>query len=247
MIVATEPEQLRDVRYGTRGRIALIVPYDNAVIEPELAMALPDGVTGNVLRIIKCPPDAMVTTALTLAGQAPYLGARAVLYCCVASVCLQGVTEDEAFCRELSAKAQLPARSATASMVDALHAIGARRPALLLPYPEPKCLAVRRYFAAHGFEVAGDHRLGLEPEAINDLSPRDVFEAARRVPTAGADSLLLVSTNLPTLEALPHLQRLSPIPVLSTNAALAWNGLRLLGLVPAHMPEGRVMDAIGQA
>jgi maleate isomerase len=247
MTTATELTRLRPLRYGTRGRIALIVPYDNAVIEPELATALPDGVTGNVLRILRCSPDAMVAGALTLATGAPDLGASAVLYTCVASVCLQGVTEDEKFCRDLAATARMPARTATASMVDALHALEVRRLALLLPYPEMKCLAVRRYFGAHGFEVVADHRLGLEPEAINNLSPRDVFEAARQVPTENADALLLVSTNLPTLEALPFLQDLYSIPVLSTNAALAWNGLRLLGLAPAAIARRRIMDAIREA
>jgi maleate isomerase len=247
MTTATELAQLRSVRYGTRGRIALIVPYDNAVIEPELAAALPDGVTGNVLRILRCSPDAMVAGALTLAAGAPDLGARAVLYSCVASVCLQGVTEDETFCRDLATTAQMPARTATASMVDALHALAVRRLALLLPYPEVKCLAVRRYFGAQGFEVVADHRLGLDPEAINNLSPRDVLEAARHVPTQKAEALLLVSTNLPTLEALPFLQELYPIPVLSTNAALAWNGLRLLGLVPPAIAGRRIMDAIREA
>jgi maleate isomerase len=247
MTTATESAKLRNVRYGTRGRIALIVPYDNAVIEPEMARVLPEGVTGNVLRILRCSPDEMVGGGLTLAGGATDLGASAVLYTCVASVCLQGVTEDETFCRDLTIAARLPARTATASMVDALRALEVRRLALLLPYPEQKCLAVRRYFGARGFEVVGDHRLGLEPEAINNLAPRDVFEAARQVPTGDADALLLVSTNLPTLEALPSLQDLYPVPVLSTNAALAWNGLRLLGLVPETIPGRRIMDAIREA
>jgi maleate cis-trans isomerase len=132
-------------------------------------------------------------------------------------------------------------------MVDALHALEVRRLALLLPYPEEKCLAVRRYFGARGFEVGADHRLGLEPEAINNLSPRDVFEAARQVPTGNVDALLLVSTNLPTLEALPFLQELYSIPVLSTNAALAWNGLRLLGLVPPAIAGRRIMYTIREA
>lgn len=220
-----------ETRYGARGRIALLLPYDNAVIEPELAGVLPAGVTANVLRVTEVEPEAAVRSALRLAAAAPRIGVGALLYCCVASVCLQGALADEAFCRELSEASGLPARSATASMADALQALGARRLALLLPYPEAKCEAVSRYLESRGFEIVADRRLGLEPEAINNLSPRQVYEAARQVPTAGADVLLLVSTNLPTLEALPYLQREVAIPVLSTNAALAWNGLRLLGVV----------------
>jgi len=241
---ATKLDTLRKVPYGVRGRIALMVPYDNAVIEPELAGVLPDGVTANVFRVVERSPDVMVSQAPVLAGGVPAVGAGALLYCCVASVCLQGEADDEAFCAQLATSARRPTRSATASMTDALEAVRARRIALLLPYPEAKCAAVHRYFASRGFEVVADHRLGLEPEAINNLSPRDVFEAARRVDTARADALLLVSTNLPTLEALPYLQTATPIPVLSTNAALAWNGLRLLGLVSSAIPGGRILDAI---
>ncbi|MBI4493927.1 MAG: hypothetical protein HY690_14145 [Chloroflexi bacterium] len=244
MAVAVAQESLPDARYGARGRIGLILPYDNAVIEPELAAALPKGVVGNAFRVIQVDPEAAVASALELAEATPRVGVGALLYCCVASVCLHGALEDEAFCAQLAAASGLPARSATACMADALRAIGARRLALLLPYPEAKCVAVRRYLASRGFELVADHRLGLEPEQINNLSPRDVYEAACQVSTANADALLLVSTNLPTLEALPHLQRRFNLPVLSTNAALAWTGLRLLGLVPETIPGGRILDAI---
>jgi maleate isomerase len=190
----------------------------------------------------------MVTDALRTAAGTAKTGAGAMLYCCVASIASQELMGDENFCEQLSQASSLPARSATASMVDALRALGARKLALLLPYPEAKCLAVRRYFANRGLETVADQRLGLEPEAINNLSPRDVYEAARRVPTAHADVLLLVATNLPTLQALPLLQREYDIPVISTNAALAWNGLRLLGLAPATIPAGRgIVDVIRSA
>lgn len=235
---------LRQQRYGARGRIAMVVPWDNAVIEPEFAANLPEGVTGNVLRLLQCPPEQLLPNTMTLAEAGPKLGTGALLYCCVASICLKSGLDDENFCADLGRHSGLPARSATASMVDALHALGARRLALLLPYPEVKCLAVRAYFASRGFEVVADHRLGLEPQLINNLSPREVYEAARQVATADADALLLCSTNLPTLEALPHLQRHYEIPVLSTNAALAWNGLRLLGLASDSIPNGRILDAI---
>jgi maleate isomerase len=245
--MVAQQADLRAVRYGARGRIAVILPYDNAVIERELAMVLPDGVTANAFRVTELDPAASVQSALRLAAATPRVGAGALLYCCVASVCLQGALADDEFCQQLSQVSGLPARSATASMADALAALGARRLALLLPYPEVKCVAVSRYLESRGFEIVADHRLGLEPEEINNLSPRDVYEAARRVPTGGADVLLLVSTNLPTLEALPLLQRDSSIPVLSTNAALAWNGLRLLGLAPDTISGGRVLDAIRDA
>jgi maleate isomerase len=248
MAMTAELKDLATECYGARGRIALILPYDNAVIEPELAEVLPRGITGNVFRILQQPIDSMVPDALRVAGGAPKTGAGALLYCCVASIARQSVMEDEQFCEQLTEVSGLPARSATASMVDALRASGVRRIALLLPYPEEKCLAVRRYFAANGFETVADHRLGLEPEEINNLSPRDVYEAARQVETADAELLLLVSTNLPTVQALPSLQQHYSIPVLSTNACLAWNGLRLLGLLPDSLPTDRgIIDVIQKA
>ena len=39
--------------YGKRGRIGLMLPYDNAVIEPEFAHTLPSGVSAHVVRTTK--------------------------------------------------------------------------------------------------------------------------------------------------------------------------------------------------
>jgi hypothetical protein len=53
--------------YGSRGRIGLMLPYDNAVIEPEFARTLPPGVSAHVVRTTKTDRMELAEESLMLA------------------------------------------------------------------------------------------------------------------------------------------------------------------------------------
>ena len=57
--------------YGSRGRIGLMLPYDNAVIEPEFARTLPPGVSAHVVRTTKTDRMELAEESLMLSPTMP--------------------------------------------------------------------------------------------------------------------------------------------------------------------------------
>jgi len=64
--------------YGARGRIGLMLPYDNAVIEPEFARTLPHGVSAHVVRTTKTDRLELAEELGSLERQAGYRGGLAL-------------------------------------------------------------------------------------------------------------------------------------------------------------------------
>ena len=72
--------------YGSRGRIGLMLPYDNAVIEPEFARTLPPGVSAHVVRTTKTDRMELAEESLMLA---PNDAAIAREHCALCLQCQQ--------------------------------------------------------------------------------------------------------------------------------------------------------------
>ena len=58
---------------------------------------------------------------------------------------------------------------------------------------------------------------------------RSVLETARAADLTGAECLLIPDTALHTVAALPRLEEILGVPVLTANQVTAWQGLRLAG------------------
>ena len=71
--------------YGWRGRIGLMIPYDNAVLEPEFNRTLPAGVSAHVVRSTKTDRKDLAEESIGLAKAMVHLRLSIALYACNAS------------------------------------------------------------------------------------------------------------------------------------------------------------------
>lgn len=221
--------------YGWRGRIGLMIPYDNAVIEPEFARTLPEGVSAHVLRSTKTDRKELAEESLTLAPGMAHLRVNAALYACGASSFMQGRVWHDAFLSRFQDLAGVPCESATSAMVKLIKSRNLRRIALVAPYPkwllEPLCA----FMEDAGFEVANIVGLGLEPPEINALGPEHSYRVAKATDVADAEGIFILATNFRTLEVLGLLQQELRKPVMSSNQALMWAAKKMLGLPEADL------------
>lgn len=123
-----------------------------------------------------------------------------------------------------------------------LAALGARRIALVSPYPEGLSQAGYAYWRAAGIELATivrvDERLS-DTHAIYELTSADALTALREVSRASVDALVAAGTGMPTLAALRTLRTEVNVAALSSNLCLAHELLRLAApeLAPASASE----------
>jgi maleate isomerase len=149
---------------------------------------------------------------------------------------------------EAAAQTGLPVITAAQAIRAALAAQGARRIALVAPYPADLFDAGLAYWREAGLEVVASLRVDPtldDTHRIYELTSDDALAALRRIDTVGADCVLASGTGMPTLRALrawggaaPSVSSAPPKPIgppaLSSNLCLAWALLR--AVAPSQAP-----------
>jgi maleate isomerase len=216
--------------YGARARIGLMLPYDNAVIEPEFARTLPSGISAHVVRTTKTDRLELAEESLTLAPVMQHLRVNVALYACNASSFLKGRQWHDNFLRRFEERAGVPSESANSALIKLAKHRNLRRLAIVSPYPEWLLDPLGRFFSDSGFEVVNIVGLGLEPIEINRLGPEASYEFAKGADRVEADGIIIVATNFRTLEVLSTLESELRKPVISANQALMWAARRMLNV-----------------
>jgi maleate isomerase len=218
--------------YGWAGRVGLIVPPANTTIEPEVASALPDGVS---LHSTRLPGRVSVQTSIGLRerfmgyiqnlaqSSDSFGGAKLDALCLgVTGTCyLVGHKGEASLCASMSAGGVQNVGTLGGILSDLIGRIGAKRIALVVPYPAWLTELAVAYWQEMGLEVVKAEPVS-DVISIYDIATDDIVAAARRVLSHHPDLILLSGTGAPTLEAISILSETIDIPVISSNQALAW-------------------------
>lgn len=224
--------------YGWRARIGLLLPMDNAVMEPELYHLGLEGISFHGARLTTTTREEMPQDGVGLARVFNELGADAVVYACAETSFLQGVDGNEWIIGRIREATGLPALTAMSAMLAAIRHLNAGRVGLVSPYTEGRARVMEDFLARSGVEVASslhqdfsvttsDSREWLE---TNRQSPVSAYSMAKTLASSGADAVLISATNFRTFEIIPALEADLGLPVVTCNQAILWAVLRELGL-----------------
>lgn len=231
--------------YGWRGRLGLVLPSDNAVVEVDVARRLPTGVSSHVVRLSSGDQrDRMVAEAVEVA---PYLAdadVDVIAYMCAASSFLLGPEGNRRLAEDISnACGGRPSFTASQAMADALRAVGARRVQVLSPHPPHIAEYLRAYLSDDGFDVVGLTALDMGLRAINSQYPGDVYRSVREMEIREeADALFVAATNFRAMDVLAPLEADLDMPVVTSNQVCLWAGLRALGVADRLVGLGRLLE-----
>lgn len=216
-------------------RVGLIVPSSNITVETEMPAILaahPDArfsFHSSRMRMGRVSPEELSAMNAQrercvdeLADAAPDV----VLYACLVAVMVEGPGAHRRT-EELVA-AQLARRGTRASVVssagaliEALHALGARRVALVTPYVRALAEQVVGYVEAEGFQVADFAALEVADNAeVGCIPPKRITEAVADLRLDNVDALVVSAcVQMPSLPLVAQLERELGIPVLSAATA----------------------------
>ncbi|WP_439579655.1 maleate cis-trans isomerase family protein [Elioraea sp.] len=225
---------------GTSVRLGAIVPPANPAAEPEL-----HALTGAaaVLHIARLPVLAGDLRARCEGYGATYpeavrafgeLDLAAIGIAFMSATYRDGPEADAALCRRLSEAAGCPVATASLAVTEALRALGARRIALVSPYPDWLTEWSRGYWREGGFEVAALTTMGDVFRAY-DASEDELAGAIAAVGATAADAVLLTGTGAYTLGALARVGDTHSRCYLTSNLCLAWWLMRSAGLPQAPL------------
>lgn len=234
---------------GAKGKIGLVVPANNSVIEPEFWSVLPAGVAAYATRIMargNLTPDAVRQMETQLDRAVDELAATGVDVIAYADMVTTFIMErgwNEGKVAQIFERTGVRCVSAWTSLRDALDALGVRRFALGTPYPAAIHALARPFFEAQGLGVVGDATLDIL--AMRDVPKIDGATLERFVgslPKAGADAVVLLATDLPTFASIATLEKGCGRPVLTSNQTILWASLRAAGVNEPLAQLGKLME-----
>ena len=220
---------------GHRAIIGVMTPAMNTVVQPELELLRPEGVTNQMQRfrlggvdisddlseeagkLLDCNPAAIAVGLTTDAGAG-------------------GPEKLNAKCAKLSAALGIPILNASFADYAALNVLGAKRVAIVTPFNAEVDAVVKANTEAAGFEVVaikGTNAPSLPEICETSLSEiRDVFAT---VASTDCDAILQVGTALPVVGLIAELEDAHGRAIVACNAAVYWQTLRTAGINdPVH-------------
>jgi maleate isomerase len=227
--------------YGSKGRIGLIVPANNSVIEPEFWSVLPPDVAAYATRLMArgdLTPEAVHAMESALGDAVALIAATGVdviAYCDMVTTFIMPPSWNEETTAQITRKTGIAALSAWTALRDALAHIGARRIAVGTPYPASIHALAPPFFTASGFELQSHATLDiLAMREVPTVTAARLEAFVRRLDLSNCDALVLLATDLPTFGCLDELEGKFGLPILSSNQTLLWAAIRCLGLKPVR-------------
>ena len=240
--------------FGWRGRIGLLVPSVNTVVEPEGCALLPEGfsVFATRMRNSRSDADDMAQMCQHVdRGVDELLSAQVdvIAFACTAGSFFQGAGGEESLRARLRGGSQVRTVTTAGAVAGALRALGAQRVAMVTPYiPELNALEVT-FLQDWGFDVVSQAGMGiLTAFDIGVVPLSDTYRFARDHVAAAlaqspdVDALFISCTNLRTLDVIQALEEDLGIPVVTSNQATYWQSLRTLGHTAAITGYGRLFE-----
>lgn len=210
--------------------VGLIVLQTDEVVEFEVRSWLPDDITIYHTRI---PSQDTVTkeTLLEMRDQIPnvcslfpkHAPIEVVAYCCTSGATLIGESVVENSVQQIFPDAHVtnPISAVKAWLNDS----GASNIGLLTPYIPSVTQAMSDHLVEHGFNIVSAASFYEETEyEVCRISSDSIVRAIEHVAQQGTcDAIFASCTNLRTHAILDSISKQIGIPVISSNAALAWH------------------------
>ncbi len=225
-----------------RARLGLLVPFTNTNFEPDMALIAPKGLSLHAARMGGYDadeiPDAAQMQGLgasdleeslrLLMGTKPDV----VLYGCTSATLTHGPVFDRDLEAQIAEMSGAKTVTAAGALVHAVRTLGASRVSFASPYvPAINDMAVT-FLSEMGIEVVARSEVeeALDNDGQGALSPDAVFELGARADHSDAEAIVLSCTDMRSVETIARLEARLGKPVVSSNQAMMFQTLQLLGI-----------------
>ena len=225
-----------------RAIIGVMTPAMNTVVQPELELLRPPGVTNQMQRfrlggeqisddffdeaekLMDCNPVALAVGLTTDAGPG-------------------GVEKLAARCDQLTQRIGIPVCNASIATQQGLHSLGARRIAVITPFNAEIDQQVKTNIEAGGFSVIAIK--GTEAPSLPEIceTPVDqISDLIRELAATECDAIAQIGTALPVVGLIEALETETGKPIVACNAAVYWQTLRSCGINDPIAGFGRLLS-----
>ncbi|MDM0066899.1 hypothetical protein [Variovorax sp. J31P207] len=233
--------------YGSAGRVGILLPSVNQAAEPQLRSMLPPtiGIAVTRLKLVDSSELALLGMTRDIEAASELLadaGVDLVVFHCTA-VSTYSADLEASILERIAAATGLPALATSQALVGALQELSARSVVMLSPYTAPVNERERAFFTRRGFDVLSTAGLGCTTgREMMSLTPEMWHSFALRNADPRADAYVLSCTTVRTAEAIEALEQELDRPVITSNTAVAWDAMRMLGVREKILGFGRLLS-----
>lgn len=230
-------------------RIGLIVPSSNVTMETEIPAllrarenVLADRFTFHSSRmrmksVTKEELEKMDDDSLRCALELSDAAVEVQAYACLVAIMSRGqgyhnIAAQRLYDASVGNGSPTPTVSSAGALIDALHALGAKRVSLICPYMKPLARLVVDYIESENIEVK-DY-LALEiPDNLNVAAqdPDAPAQLWKKLDVKGVDVIIASAcVQMPSLPAIDKIEAASGLPTISASVATTWSILNTLKL-----------------
>jgi maleate isomerase len=236
--------------YGEHGKIGLIVPSANTVMEPEFYKMAPTGIATFATRMFL--EEVKVETLAKMAEEVDRAVRElstaqvdVVVFGCTSGSLLKGPEWDKQIISRMEKAGQIPSITTSGSVVKALKWIGARRIAVATPYLDELNIRVKEFLEQYGFEIIDTKGLGLSKGIeMGNQYPETAYDLAKRVYRPGTDTVFISCTDFRTIEIIERLERELRVNVVTSNQASFWCALKTMKYSEPIKGYGKLLSAV---
>jgi maleate isomerase len=229
-------------------RVGLIVPSSNRMAEQEMVPGFPPGVTAHVTRLRMTGANHLaIDQLLPRIEEATRALADArcdvVAFHCTANS-MEGGKEGEQ--QILSTMAHAGAARATTTITAiqrAFDTLGATRIVLITPYSESTTEHEAAFLRQAGYDVLSAKGFALAgSDAYCATAPQFWRDRAIEAANSNADAYLISCANISVFGVIEELEGRLGRPVVTSNQAVIWDALRLIGWHETRGCPGRLFE-----
>ncbi len=219
------------MKYGWRGRIGLLVPSTNRVIENDFHRMIPPGVSVHTARMKSrvaglCKEAAISTAEEAMPNAVPQvMDAKVdiVVFGVTSASYIKGKGYDQELIRKMETIAGVPATTSSTAVVNGLKFMEVRKVAMATPYPEDYDRAVSNLLVNNGFDL-----VKLVGGQLEEKSCEEAYRRGKEADTHDADCVFISCTDFETIDIIEDLERDLSKPVMTVNQATVWDVLKRL-------------------
>lgn len=233
-----------------RKRVGMVVPSLNTIAEDDARRYLPEDIGLHVQRLRlrkiagKVTREALVEASREAIEQAMMLADAdldVIAFNCTGASITGGPEGAAKLGLEIEQATSTAATTTALAVVDALRAVGARRLIHVCPFAPEFSNDEADFLRGAGFEIVASTGLGFtDAKVAAKMTPREIVEIVTPMDHPEADAIFLACANVRAMEVVDELEGVLKKPVISSNQAVIWKMLKILGVNISNANAGEL-------
>lgn len=236
--------------YGRRGRIGLILPSPNTVMEAEFWKMVPEGISIHATRmkLEKVNSESLIQMEKEIDFAVDRImdtDPSVIVFGCTTGSLVKGVGYDAEIVKKIKKLSGKPAVTASTAVLEALKTLQIKMVSVATPYIEELNLKEKDFLEGNGIKVISIKGLEISDKGnvpIGFHEPKVAFDLAKQVFTKDSDGVFISCTGFRTIEIINLLETEIEKPVVTSNQATFASVLKILGVKKIIKGYGTLLE-----